>query len=101
MKAIIKSKLYDTRTAKFIGDYDNSKMGSDLFYYEENLYKKKTGEFFIYAIGGAGSAVAEQTDGLYVDGSKIYPITEEEAKEWVELHLSADTYIELFGPVSE
>ena len=37
----------------------------------------------------------------WTGGSKIMPLTVEEAKEWAEEHLNADTYIELFGEVEE
>ena len=34
-------------------------------------------------------------------GCKIIPLTEEEAKEWGEEHLSGEKYIEIFGDVEE
>ena len=34
-------------------------------------------------------------------GEKIIPLTEAEAKNWVERYGDVDTYIELFGEVEE
>ena len=53
------------------------------------------------------SAKFGQSVGLGLDssGCVLYnediPITEQEAKEWVEMHLDADTYVELFGEPEE
>ena len=47
MKKIINSKKYDTKTAKEIGIYCASLSVSDFGYFEETLYRKKTGEFFL------------------------------------------------------
>lgn len=37
----------------------------------------------------------------YLSEKILTPFTEEEAREWCEQHTSADTYIEIFGPVEE
>ena len=43
-----------------------------------------------------------QTDtNSWSSGEKISPLTVEEAKEWSEDHLSAETYIEVFGEPEE
>ena len=34
-------------------------------------------------------------------GEKIIPITEDEAKEWVEKYLTVDEYIKIFGECEE
>lgn len=101
MKAIINGKMYDTDTAKRIGDYSCG-YPNDYHYFSEELYCKKTGEFFLHAEGGAGSKYCEYADeGWRKSGCRIIPLSIEESKEWVEQYCSADTYIELFGPVEE
>lgn len=49
---------------------------------------KKTGEFFQY---------------LWREfyGDEIVPLTEQEAREWMEEHSSVDLYEEIFGEVEE
>lgn len=34
-------------------------------------------------------------------GKKIVPISEDEAKTWIERYCDVDTYVELFGAVEE
>lgn len=102
MKQIINGKKYDTATAKEVGYYYNNYSVGDFHYYRENLYKKRTGEFFLYGVGGPMSkyAVTEGNNG-WSGGERITPLTEEEAREWVEKHLNTDEYEEIFGEVEE
>lgn len=97
MKKIINGKRYDTDTAEFIGKWENIYNSADLQYECEELYRKKTGEFFMYGEGGPASSYAVQTGTTSWSGScKITPITENEAKKWVEENLDADYYEKLF-----
>lgn len=87
MKRIINNKVYDTSTAEYIGTYlgdwdDKTK------WFREELYKKRTGEYFIYIEGGADSKHGK-------DGKKseeIKPLSFEEAKYWGEKHLCETEY---------
>ncbi len=101
MKKIINGKKYDTETATKIGYTDSCHHYNDFHYWEEALYQKKTGEFFLYGEGGPASKYAERCpDGLC--GSKqIIPFTEKEAQEWAEKYLDVDKYESIFGPVEE
>ena len=103
MKKIINNKLYDTETAKPVGEWGNGLGHSDFRYCEENLYLKKTGEFFLHGKGGAMSKYCEiSADGNERSwGEKIVPLTVDEAKEWAEEKLDADEYQAIFGEISE
>lgn len=82
MNKIINNRKYDTNTAKEIfrcAFLDGSSV---------TLYRKKTGEFFMYYWGS-------------LNGERIKPLTEDEAKDWVADKMDADAYEELFGPVEE
>ena len=101
MKAVKNGKLYDTETAERIGS-DCFGLYGNFNHWEEALYLKKTGEFFLYGYGGCFSKYAKQVDSNSCSGSeKIIPLTESEAKAWAEKHLDAAKYIEVFGEVSE
>lgn len=101
MKKIINGKRYDTETATFVGSARYSYPG-DFHYWEEELYVKKTGEFFIYGIGGAMSKYSRQTGPNQWSGSEeIYPVTLKEAMEWAEQYLDADAYERVFGKIEE
>jgi hypothetical protein len=102
MKAIINGKKYDTETAEPIGE-DSSDVGSsDFNYFSETLYRKKTGEFFLYGEGGAMSRYSRNCgQNSSCGGSKTIPLSLEEAKEWCERVLSVKKYEEIFGEISE
>ena len=102
MKKIINGKLYDTETAKEIaGDSYNGSV-TDFHYWEETLYKKRTGEYFLYGKGGPLSKYAKRYEqNGRVGGEAIQPMTYAEATAWAEEHMDADDYMDEFGPVSE
>lgn len=101
MKKIINGKMYNTETAKEIDRASNNLSSSDFQYYEERLFKKKTGEFFLYGDGGAASRYGTRCGNTWSGGTVIIPLTVNEAKLWVEEYSSTEIYIELFGEVDE
>ena len=102
MKKIIKGKIYDTDTATFLAEYDSGHSVTDFQHYTEELYQKKTGEFFIYGEGGPASRYSQACPtGGWDGGRKIVPLTYEQAREWAEKNLNADEYEEIFGEVVE
>ena len=117
MKKIINNKRYDTDTAKKVAEYDSDAARSDFNYYHEDLYQKRTGEFFLYSQGNAALKYSELDfltfsrafpDG-WQSGEKIIPLTVDEAREWAERTQDADTtekiilcaYESIFGVVDE
>lgn len=101
MKAIINRRLYDTTTAKKIGDHSNNLSASDFNHFSETLYRKRNGEFFLWGEGGPMTKYAEADGNMTCSGFAIIPMEIDEAKDWVEAYLSVDTYIELFGEPEE
>lgn len=101
MKKIINGKRYDTDTAAEVGYWDSEVGKGSFLWYEETLYRKRSGEFFLHGYGHAASPYAQADgEGGSDPGEKIVPLTEDEAKTWVEQKLDADTYEALF-PVEE
>lgn len=101
MRKIIKNKVYDTETATYVGLYQY-KPEDHLYGYDEELYRKRTGEYFLFCDGGPGSQYSRE----YGDSSReglaiIKPLTYDEAKEWAEENLPAETYESEFGAVVE
>lgn len=101
MKKIINGKKYNTETAKELGCWNNGFLPNDFNYCQETLYIKKTGEYFLHGEGGALTQYSEKTYGGSTSGEDITPLTENEAKEWAEKHLTADEYENIFGEVEE
>lgn len=97
MKKIINGKVYDTDTAKMVGSWDNRHPANDFAYCSEELYRKKTGEFFLHGEGGALSRYASHSGDNSGWGEEIIPLTYNAAQEWAEKHLDGDGYCAIFG----
>lgn len=99
MKKIINGKAYDTNTATLIGSKDNGNSPTAFAYCCESLYRKRTGEYFMYGEGGPNSKYAVWSHGMLCDGERIILLTYDEARQWAESNLDADTYEAEFGAV--
>lgn len=101
MKKVINGRRYNTDTATLIGSTGYSHSG-DFAYWREYLYRKRTGEFFLYGIGGPMSKYSQKIgQNEWSGGQEIQPLTLQEAQEWAEEHLDADEYEQVFGVVKE
>lgn len=101
MRQIIKGKKYDTDTATKLGERSYSNP-TDFGYAHEELYIKRTGEYFLFGEGGANTKYRVWLDNhTWTGGRRIIPMTEEEARKWVEQYLGADDYERIFGKVYE
>ena len=87
MKKIINGKMYNTETAILLARRDSGYDYYDYRSFEEILYQKNNGEFFLYGTGGAMSRYAETVGGDIRGGENIFPLTEKEAKKWAEDNL--------------
>lgn len=97
MNKIINGRRYDTDRAKCIAGWDNGELPGDLGYYSEELYRKRTGEHFLFREGGAMSPVSRTRDGSITGGWDILPMSLADAKTWGESKLSGDEYEEAFS----
>lgn len=102
MKKILNGKLYDTKSAKPLGSYWNGLSERDFGHINETLYRKKTGEFFLYGEGGPMTKYAESIgQNERSGGEEIIPLSVESARQWAEENLTAEEYEKIFGEVSE
>ena len=100
MLKIINGKRYNPTTAKKLCYWDNGYY-NDFRFVEETMYRKRTGEFFLYAYGDPMTAYAK-SEGRTTYGSEcIVPLSIDSAKKWLEEKADADTYIQIFGPFEE
>lgn len=101
MKKIINGKLYNTETATELANRSRC-YPRDFNYISETLYRKKTGEYFLYGEGGPNTTYSEPVgDSGWASGWNIIPMSELEARSWMELHCDADEYIAAFGEPEE
>jgi len=97
MKKVINNAVYDTGTATFIGSFDNGYLPGDFSYYEETLYRTKSGKYFLHGEGGANSRYGEWHGNSGGSGEKIMPMSYDDAAEWAQKNMDGDDYIKAFG----
>lgn len=101
MKSIINGKCYDTSKAHEVGSWDNGLSRRDFKYRGETLYRKRTGEYFLFAEGGGLTEYAHYVGTMREFGQKIIPLAAEQARRWAEERLDADEYEAEFGEIAE
>jgi hypothetical protein len=84
MKQIINHKRYDTKTATEIAAYSNGRSPTDFGHVHETLYRTTKGAYFLCGQGGANSKYAESSYGCTSEGSRLVPLTPDEASAWLE-----------------
>lgn len=101
MKKILNNKVYDTETAKLCGEYWNGCGMNDYNHLYENLYLKKTGEFFLHCQSGLLSKDSQSLPNEVEGRQIIIPLTYLEARQWAEDFLTAEEYEDIFGEIEE
>lgn len=97
MIKIINGKSYNTQTAEKLAHWENEYGYGDNHFMSEELYRKKSGEFFLVCEGGGYTKYGHG----YEMGLRVYPMTFEEAQRWVAEHRPGYEYVDIFGEPSE
>lgn len=84
MKKVINGKLYNTETAKCIGQWSNGLFTNDFNYCSEDLYITKSGAYFLHGDGGAMSIYSVSRGNNRGGSEEIIPLTPQDAREWAE-----------------
>ncbi len=102
MKKVINGALYNTDTAKLLGNWDNGYPRNDFNFCEESLYRTKSGKYFLHGYGGPLSKYSvSHGDNEWCGGEHIEPLSSDTARDWSEEHLTADEYSLIFGEPDE
>ena len=102
MKKVINGKMYNTDTAREVASCSHGGGPRDFRSYEETLYCKRTGEYFLAGNGGPMTKYAKPYEGGgRTGGEGIIPLTYDQATDWAEHEMDADDYEAEFGTVSE
>ena len=102
MKKVIEGKLYNTDTAKLIGEWSNNLGGRDLNFLSESLYLTKSGAYFLYGEGGPNTKYSVSVgNNSWSGGEQIQPMSPLSAREWAEKNLTAEEYSKAFGEPEE
>lgn len=102
MRKIINNKMYDTDKAECLAEWDNGRRDDRLYVVIEELYRKRTGEFFLCGFGGPATHYAvHYGNSNWTGSSKIVPLSYEAARKWAEEKLDASEYEHIFGEIAE
>lgn len=102
MKKVINGKLYNTETAKSLGKGYSTAPRNDFSFWQEELFRTKSGAYFIYGEGGPASSYSVSTgSNSWSGGEKILPLSPEDARDWAEELLDSKEYAEIFGEPDE
>lgn len=100
MKKVINGKKYDTDTALELGIWENHDLGIN--YVLEVLYRKRTGEFFLYCEGGSNTKYSVQRgSNNWGSGQHIIPLDFKSAESWAKENLHVEIFEKYFGEVPE
>ena len=101
MKKVVQGVLCDTTTARLVGEFQHSNR-NDFHFYREELYRTKSGKYFIHGEGHAASPYARKVaQSEWAPGEAIKLLPPEAARQWAEDHLDAGEYIAAFGEPEE
>ena len=91
MRAIINGLRYDTEKSVLIGEGGYSGSRSDFQWWEAGLYRtRRAGRFFVAGTGGPMTMFAHRVPNGSAGGSKLIPMSVDEAREWAERYLTVD-----------
>lgn len=97
MRLILKNKAYDTEKARVVGEWvDFDPRGPSRI--TERLYRKRTGELFLYGTGDPYARQSSLPGRAEWRGSEwIQPLDYDLGREWAEEHLEPAAYEAAFG----
>lgn len=84
MRKRIGTREYDTDKAKLVGELASDKPVNDFGYYEEKLYRKLNGTYFLWGKGNGLTKYAARADDMKGPGETIIPLTYNEAQQWYQ-----------------
>ncbi|MBO4620352.1 MAG: hypothetical protein J5654_09615 [Victivallales bacterium] len=101
MVKVFDGKLYDTETAEELASSRNGDRFCNRDYTCESLYRTRDGRYFLAGEGGPETKYARYCGYIsWEAGTDIIPITEDDAREWIECNAESK-YEEIFGECYE
>lgn len=88
MRRTIDGVIYNTKDSISLGKFNAGFPRSDIRWYTEELFRTKTSNYFLYGTGGPASPYASCNEiGIYSDGEKIIPMSQEKVIIWANEYL--------------
>lgn len=87
MKRTFDRKVYDTKTALYLGERVNEHPPGTSYHVRETLYMTPGEQFFLHALGGPRTHYAEYKSDAWDWGETLVPITRKMAAEFAKAYL--------------
>jgi hypothetical protein len=101
MRKVIDGKRFDTETATLLAEAQGGGYSDDFHHWQEALFRTPRGRFFLNGNGGPLSRYARSIDqNSWSGGSDLRPLSEAEARQWVETHVNGE-FEDVFGEAEE
>ena len=101
MKKVINKKLYDTEKAELIATRSNNLGPNNFNFEEEELYRTKTGNWFISFEGGAASRFAQKNHGYSISNTGIIACDNTQAYNFLEIINDIENIQKYFSNIIE
>ncbi|MFO7713849.1 hypothetical protein [Desulfosarcina sp.] len=101
IKRIIDGERFDTETALEIAARENGLPFNDYYHISETLYQTQYGTYFLAGSGGPLTRYAFEYGGVKGYGSGIFPLSEDDAYEWLKINGYTDAIEEHFSHMTE
>ena len=102
MNKIIEGRRYNTESATLLAHWSVGFSPRDNDYYNEYLYVTKSGNYFLYGKGNAGSKYNTRIqENAYTGSEDIEPIPYERARKYAEVHLKPEEYEAIFEVIDD
>ncbi|TVP47277.1 MAG: hypothetical protein EA350_05365 [Gemmatimonadales bacterium] len=97
MIKVVDGRRFNTETAERVACASSGGSQGDFRFFSEELFLTPKGTWFIAGEGGAASKYRERAGDMWGWGSKITPLTPDEALDWLEAHDEVDQLEKHFG----
>ena len=88
--------LYSICSSERICGFDNGLNSGDFRNISEDLYRTKKGSWFIYGAGGSLTKYGKKVGNMTCGSEDFIPITDEEARKFIEDHGDKEIYMKYF-----
>lgn len=102
MRRVMDGIMYDSATSEELARMASPRGTAEDEAWSEILYRKASGQYWLYAEGGKSTIYSALNRCNIFDGSWcIKALAEDEARTWCEHNLGGDAYEAIWGPVDE
>ena len=96
-RRVLSGRTFDTTTAELLAFVESGPGKEPYLWFNESLYRTNNNAFFLVGEGMAGSAWSDRSRGEARRGHGIVPLTDDQARDWLEIRKLTQEYEQVFG----